>query len=146
MEVNSRYVYVIADAKYSRTPLIRTLVIQIGLVLRVNLSRILQKLTCHEITSFRMKYSTVLWLLELEIRRVDTVKRNNRTSNCHCSPFYKKNPIVQIFCISEWLDVPNNPDKCSSTVVLRLANLVSGRICLTYLYSPSASHCVDFCS
>jgi hypothetical protein len=48
---------------YSRTPLIRTLVIRIGLALRVNLSRILKKLTCLEITDYRIKYSTVLWLL-----------------------------------------------------------------------------------
>jgi hypothetical protein len=27
------------------------------------------KLTCHEITGYPIKYSTVLWLLELQIRR-----------------------------------------------------------------------------
>ena len=38
------------------------------------------------------------------------------TSNCQCSPFSKKNPIIRIFCISGWLVVPINPDKWSSTV------------------------------
>jgi hypothetical protein len=35
-------------------------VFRIGLVLRVNLLRILQKLTCLEITGYLVKYSTVL--------------------------------------------------------------------------------------
>ena len=52
-----------------RNLVIRNLVIRIGLVLRVNLSRILQKLTCLEIIGYRIKYSTVLWLVELKIRR-----------------------------------------------------------------------------
>ena len=59
---------------YSRTPLIRTLVIRIA-----NLHDRLgpsgkfiansTKLTCLEITGYRVKCSTVLWLLELHIRR-----------------------------------------------------------------------------
>ena len=55
---------VIPKKKYSRTPLVRTLVIHIGLALLVNLSIILQKLACLEITGYKTKYSTVLWLLE----------------------------------------------------------------------------------
>jgi hypothetical protein len=56
--------------KYNRTPLIRTLVIRIGLARRVNLSRILKKkLNCLEIADYRIMYRTVLWLLELHIRR-----------------------------------------------------------------------------
>jgi hypothetical protein len=43
-------------------------------------------------------------------------KYNSRTSNCQCSLFSKKNPIIRIFCISGWLGVPINPDKRSSTV------------------------------
>jgi len=43
-------------------------IIRIGLVLRVN-CREFTKLTCLEITCYQMKYSTVLWLLELQIRR-----------------------------------------------------------------------------
>jgi hypothetical protein len=46
------------------------------------------KLTCLEITGYRIKYSTVLWLLELQIRRgrkvrmqLHTVNSNSRTSN-----------------------------------------------------------------
>jgi len=52
------------------------------------------KLTCHEITGYRIKYSTVLWLLELQIShgrkvytQVHTVNSNSRTSNCQCSLF-----------------------------------------------------------
>ena len=59
---------------YNKTPFIRTLVIRIA-----NYSDRLgpsgkfvenyTKLTCLEITGYRIKYSTVLWLLELQIRR-----------------------------------------------------------------------------
>jgi len=51
-------------------------------------------LTCLEITGYRIKYSTELWLIELHIRRgrnvqmqVHTVNRNSRSSNCQCSLF-----------------------------------------------------------
>ena len=37
------------------------------------------------------------------------------TSNCRCSLFSKKNPIIRIFCISGCFVVPSNPDKWSST-------------------------------
>jgi len=47
------------------------------------------KLTCLEITGYRIKYSTVLWIVELQIRRgrtvqtrLRTVNRNSRISNC----------------------------------------------------------------
>jgi hypothetical protein len=60
--------------KYSRTPLIRTLVIRnANYPDRLSPSgRFVQnytQLTCLEITAFWIKYSTVLWLLELQIRR-----------------------------------------------------------------------------
>ena len=112
--------------KCNRTPLIRTLVIRIGLALRANLSRILKKRTCLEITCCRIKYSTVLWLLELQIRRgrkiqtqVHTVNSNSRTSNYQYSLFSKKkkNLLIWIFCICGWFAVPINPDKWSSTVL-----------------------------
>jgi hypothetical protein len=81
------------------------------------------KLIFLEITGYRIKYSTVLWLLELQIRRglklqtqVHTVNSKNRTSNCQCSLFSQKNPIIRIFCISGCFAVPINPDKCSYTV------------------------------
>ena len=45
-----------------------------------------------------------------------TVNSNSRTSNCQCSLFLKKNPIISIFCISESLAVPINPGKRGSTV------------------------------
>jgi len=81
------------------------------------------KLTCLEITGYRIKYSTVLGLLELQIRhyrkgemQVRTVSSNSRTSNCQCGLFSKENPIIRIFCISGWLTVPINPNKWGSTV------------------------------
>jgi len=81
------------------------------------------KLTCLEITGYRIKCSTVLWLLELHIRRgrqvqtqVHTVNSNSRTANCQCSLFSKKNPVIRIFCISGWLAVSINPDKWSCAV------------------------------
>jgi len=41
--------------------------------------------------------------------RTVRVNSNGRTSYCQCSLFSKKNPIIQIFCISGWLAVPINP-------------------------------------
>jgi len=62
------------EPKHSRTPLIRKLVIRIA-----NYPDLLgpsgifvdnsTKLTCLEITGYQIKYSTVLWLIELQIRR-----------------------------------------------------------------------------
>jgi len=59
---------------YSRTPLIRTMFIrttnypdQLGPSCKFVENS--TKLTCLEITGYRIKYSTVLWLLELQIRR-----------------------------------------------------------------------------
>jgi len=82
-----------------------------------------KKGTCLEITGYRVKYSTVLWLLQLQIRRgrkvqvqVRTVNSNSRNSDCQCSLFSKKKPIIRIFCVSGWFAVPMNPDKSSSTV------------------------------
>ena len=76
------------------------------------------KLTCLEITGYRIKYSTVLWLLELQSMRgrkvqtkVHTVNSSRRTANCQCNLFSKKNPIIRIFCKSGRLAVPINPDK-----------------------------------
>jgi len=112
--------------KYSRTPLIRTLVIRIAnypdqLGLSGKSVENSTQQTCHESTGYLIKYSAVLWLLELQIRRgrkvqtqVYTVK--SRTSNCQCSQFSKKHPIIRIFCIPGWLTVPINPDKWSSSV------------------------------
>ena len=82
------------------------------------------KITCLEITCYRIKYSTVLWLLKLHIWRgrkvetlVRTVNNNSRTSNCQCSLFSEKNPIIRIFCISGRLAVPTNRNKWTSTVL-----------------------------
>jgi hypothetical protein len=82
------------------------------------------KLTYLEITGWWIKYRTVLWLLELQIRQgrkvrtqVHAVNSNSRTSDCQCSLFSKKNPIIRIFCISGRLAVPINPDMWSSIVL-----------------------------
>jgi hypothetical protein len=63
-----------ANAINSITPLIRTLVIRFANYPdRLRRSGISTenstKLTCLEITGYRIKYSTVFWLLELQIRR-----------------------------------------------------------------------------
>jgi len=97
-----------------RTPFIRIAVYRISLTFRVNLLRNLKeltcllgkfvnnsiKLTCLEITGYRIKYITVFWLLELQIRRsrkaqtqVHTVNSNSWNSKGQCSIFSKKNPI-----------------------------------------------------
>jgi len=60
--------------QYCRTPLIRTLVIRIAnypgrLGPSGKFVDNSTKLTCLEITGYRIKYRTVLWLLELHIRR-----------------------------------------------------------------------------
>jgi hypothetical protein len=53
----------------SRRWLSRSPIIRIGLVLQFKCAENCTKLTCLEITGFRIKYSTVLWVLELQIRR-----------------------------------------------------------------------------
>ena len=70
-----------------------------------------------------MKYSTLLWLLELQVKssrkvftQVHTVNSNSRTAICQCSLCSKKNPIIRIFCIAGCLSVPLNPVKWSSAV------------------------------
>jgi hypothetical protein len=45
------------------------------------------------------------------------LKRLLSTSNCQCSLFSKKNPIIRIFCISGCVAVTINPGKWSSTVL-----------------------------
>jgi hypothetical protein len=87
---------------YSRNPLIRLLVIRIASYLdRIGTSRKFvensTKLTYLEITGYRVKYSAVLWLLELQFRRgrkvqteARSVNSNSQTSNCQYSPFSRK--------------------------------------------------------
>jgi len=45
-----------------------------------------------------------------------SVNSNSRTSSYQFSLLSKKNPIIRIFCISGWIGVPINPDKCRPTV------------------------------
>ena len=66
--------YVRGGHMYSRTLIIRTLVIRIAnYPVRLGHSGKLveesTELTCLEITGYRIKYSTVLWSVELQIRR-----------------------------------------------------------------------------
>jgi hypothetical protein len=89
-------------------------IIRIGLALGVKLSRILQKLTCLEITGYRIKYNTVLRLLELQIRRgrkcemqVRTVNSKSRTSNRQCGLFSKKKSDYPDFLHIRMLRRPN---------------------------------------
>ena len=84
-------------SKYSRTPVIRKLVIRIAnyperLAPSGKFVENATKLTCFEIAGCRVKYNTALWLLEFQIRRgrkvytqVYTVYSNSRASNCQCS-------------------------------------------------------------
>jgi hypothetical protein len=61
-----------AVMKWSTTPLIRTLVIRIANSRLGPSGKCVEnstKQTCLEIAGYRIKYSTVLWLLELQIRR-----------------------------------------------------------------------------
>jgi hypothetical protein len=109
--------------RYSETSLIRNANYPDRLGFSDKVVKNSTKLTCLEITGYRIKYSTVLWFLELQIRRgrkdgmqVRTVNNNSRTSNCQYSLFSKKNPFIQIFCISGCLAAPFNPNKWSSTV------------------------------
>jgi hypothetical protein len=112
-----------AICKYSQTSLIRTANYPDRLGPSGKVVENSTKLTFLEITGYRIKYSTVLRLLELQIRRgrkgkmqVRTVNSNSRNSNCQCGLFLKKNPLIRIFCISGCLAVPINPNKWSSTV------------------------------
>jgi hypothetical protein len=83
--------------KYSRTPLIRTLVIRIASYPdRFGLSgkyvENSTKLTCLEITGYRIQYNTGLWLLKRHITRDRKVETQVHTvnNNCQCSLFFKK--------------------------------------------------------
>jgi len=49
--------------------------------------------------------------------QVPSLNSNNRTSNCQCSLFSKKYPIIRIFCIFRWLARPINPDSWSSMYI-----------------------------
>jgi hypothetical protein len=65
---------IICYANYSRTPLIRTLVVRIAnhsdrFGPSSKFVKYSTKLTCFEVTGYRIKYSAVWWLLELQIRR-----------------------------------------------------------------------------
>ena len=106
---------------YSRTPLIRKLFFRTAnypdrLGSSGKFVENSTKLTCLEITCSRIKYSTVLWLTELQIRpdrkvqtQIHTVNSNSITSNCQCRIFSHKNQITRICCISARLAVSINP-------------------------------------
>jgi len=56
-------------SKYSRPPLIRTLVNRMGWAYWNKFVENSTKLICIEITDYRIKYNTSLWLTELEFWR-----------------------------------------------------------------------------
>jgi len=64
---------------YSRIPIIRTLIIRVTHHLdRLGPCKFVEdstKLICLEITGYRIKYSRVLWLLELQIRQGQRFRR-----------------------------------------------------------------------
>ena len=115
--------------KYSRTPFIRKLIIRIAdypdrLGPSGKFDENSTKITCLEFTGYRIKYSTMLRLIEVQTRRVrkvytqvHNININIPTSNCQCTIISKKIPITRIFCLTECFAVPINPDKWSSTVI-----------------------------
>jgi hypothetical protein len=112
-----------AICKYNKTSLIRTANYPDRLGPSGKIVENSTKLTCRQVTGYRIKYSTVLWLLEFQIRhgrkglmQVRTVNSDGRTSNCQCGLFSKKNSVIRIFCISGWFTVQINPNKLSSAV------------------------------
>jgi hypothetical protein len=72
--------------------------------------------------------------------QIHAVNSNSRTSNCHCSLFAKKNPVIQIFFISRWLTIPVIPDKWSGTV----PKVDSNDILVWFVLVPSCMGSVDF--
>jgi hypothetical protein len=138
--------------RYSRTPLIRTLVIRTAnypdrLGPSGKFVEGSTKLTSLEITGHRIKYRTVLWLLELELES-GVVKRFRRGYVLHivtaglqtasCTVFSKKNPIIRNFCTSGWLAVPINPDKRISALQMFERNLLPFCWFLKMKAAPSA--------
>jgi hypothetical protein len=57
-----------------------------------------------------------------------TVNGNSQTSNCRCSLFSKKNPLIRIFCMSGLLTIPVNLYKWIS-VVLRCCTRDEDQYC-----------------
>jgi len=65
------------------------------------------EVTCLAKAGYQINFSTVLWLLTLQIGRgrkvqmqVHIVNSNSGTPNCQCSLFSKKNPTNRVFCMS----------------------------------------------
>jgi hypothetical protein len=78
--------------------------IRIDLALWVIFLRIPQTLTCLEISGYQIKYNTVIWFLELQIKRgrklwtwVHNIYSNSRNSSCQCSLYSKKSSILRMF-------------------------------------------------
>jgi hypothetical protein len=80
------------------------------------------KLSCLETTGYRVKYSTKLQIGpgRKVYSQVHTVNSNNQTSIYQYSVFSKKIPVIRIFCVSGWLVVPFDPDKCVSTMSFKI--------------------------
>ena len=124
-------------------------IMRICLTLRVNLSSMLCNQTCLEITGCRIKYRTVLCLLELHIRRgqkvqtqVYTVNSNSRTSNCQCSLISKRNPIIRISGVLLYQSLllmyneilVTNSQACNATMILFYQPRARGRLLNAHKY------------
>ena len=77
------------------------------------------KISCLEITGYRIKYSRLSWLLELQIRLGRKVQTQVHPTYFRLATqsIFEENPINQIVFKSRWLAVPINPNKWSSTVL-----------------------------
>ena len=141
------------NGNYIRTPLILKLIFRIAIYpdrIDWSIKFVVNstKLTYLKITGYRIKYSTVSWQLELQIGRrrsvqtqVHTVTSNSPTSNYQCSLILKKNPIIQIFCISGCLSVLFNPNEWSSTVYIKGQSLPHRKHSPSLLKSNSVVLC-----
>jgi len=129
-------------------------IIRITLTLPLNLPSVLQKINCLDITTYRIKYSTVLWLLEMQISRrwkvqtqIRSVNSDSWTANWHFCLFSKKNSIILIFYPSGRLAVSINRGKWS-TIVFKSAmervgwNMAEGdNTCLVERGGHSGTYC-----
>jgi hypothetical protein len=89
------------------------------------------KLSCLIIADYRIKYSTVLWLLVLQIRRstkfytkIQTWNSDSRTSGCQCSLFSKKHPIQM-----------NQPTRCTNWLQVYCLSFKYRSICFGHPYA-----------
>ena len=97
---------------YSRTQLIRMQIVRIAncpilVGISVKFFANYTQLPCLEITGSRIKYCTLVWLLERYkwhcrniLTQVLTINSNRRNSICQMKNIYKRISIIRLFCIS----------------------------------------------